>query len=173
MDEGCRKEDAEYDNWEWEPEQEPSCEKRWIWNNWTWIRDNNIECFYQIFTTVCWWLSLIPGSVFRLKKEDSEENSEDVSEGDPEENIAGEQAWHGTKRKVSIKSTQLIETSVRYVSRIAISIVSIVFSACYVFQSYSVDPFCLFSWGRRGPRKGSWTRIIKSSIRPHQREKGM
>ena len=53
---------------------------------------------YLIFTTVCWWLSLIPGSVFRLKKEDSEENSEDVSEGDREENIAGEQAWHGTKR---------------------------------------------------------------------------
>ena len=47
---------------------------------------------------MCWWLSLIPGSVFRLKKEDSEENSEDVSEGDREENIAGEQAWHGTKR---------------------------------------------------------------------------
>ena len=53
---------------------------------------------YLIFTTVCWWLSLIPGSVFRLKKEDLEENSEDVSEGDREENIAGEQAWHGTKR---------------------------------------------------------------------------
>ena len=52
---------------------------------------------YLIFTTVCWWLSLIPGSVFRLKKEDLEENSEDVSEGDREENIAGEQAWHGTK----------------------------------------------------------------------------
>ena len=52
---------------------------------------------YLIFTTVCSWLSLIPGSVLRVKKEDSEENSEDVSEGDREENIAGEQAWHGTK----------------------------------------------------------------------------
>jgi len=27
MDEGCRKEDAEDNNWQWEPEQEPSCEK--------------------------------------------------------------------------------------------------------------------------------------------------
>ena len=53
---------------------------------------------YLICTTVCLWLSLIPGSVLRVKKEDSEENSEDVTEGDPEENIAGEQAWHGTKR---------------------------------------------------------------------------
>ena len=52
---------------------------------------------YLIFTTVCSWLSLIPGSVLRVKKEDSEENSEDVSEGDREENIAEEQAWHGTK----------------------------------------------------------------------------
>ena len=57
-----------------------------------------IWLIYLIFTTVCSWLSLIPGSVFRLKKEDSEENSEDASEGDPEENIAGEQHWHGTKR---------------------------------------------------------------------------
>ena len=57
-----------------------------------------IWLIYLIFTTVCSWLSLIPGSVFRLKKEDSEENSEDVSEGDREENIAGGQAWHGTKR---------------------------------------------------------------------------
>ena len=53
---------------------------------------------YLIFTTVCWWLSLIPGSVFRLKKADSKENSEDASEGDPEENTAGEQPLHGTKR---------------------------------------------------------------------------
>ena len=52
---------------------------------------------YPIFTTVFWWLSLIPGSVFRLKK-DTEENSEDSSEGDPEENTAGEQPWWGTKR---------------------------------------------------------------------------
>ena len=102
MDEGYRKEDAEDDNWEWETEQQPSCEKRWVWNkvyihNWTCIRDK-VWLIYLIFTTVCWWLSLIPGSVFRLKKEDLEENSEDVSEGDREENIAGEQAWHGTKR---------------------------------------------------------------------------
>ena len=48
---------------------------------------------YLIFTTVCWWLSLIPGSVFRLKKADSKENSEDASEGDPEENTAGEQPF--------------------------------------------------------------------------------
>ena len=107
-----------------------------------------------------------------MKKEDSEENSEDASEGDREENIAGENKLD-MELKDKYQSRVLIETSVRYVSRIANSVVSIVFSACYVFQSYSVDPFCLFSWGRRGPRKGSWTRIIKSSIRPHQREKGM
>ena len=37
------------------------------------------------FTTVFWWLSLIPGSGFRLKKEVTEGNSEDSREGDPEE----------------------------------------------------------------------------------------
>ena len=42
--------------------------------------------------------SLIPGSGFRLKKEVTEGNSEDSSEGDPEENTAGEQPWWGTKR---------------------------------------------------------------------------
>ena len=36
-------------------------------------------------------ISLITGSVFRLKNEDTEENSEDASEGDCEENTAGEQ----------------------------------------------------------------------------------
>ena len=41
---------------------------------------------------------LFSDSAFRLKKEDSEKNSEDASEGDPEENTAGEQPWHGTKR---------------------------------------------------------------------------
>ena len=45
-----------------------------------------------------WWLSLIPGSVFRLKKEDTEGNSEDSSEDDPEENTVGEQPWRATKR---------------------------------------------------------------------------
>ena len=39
---------------------------------------------YPIFTTVFWWLSLIPGSGFRLKKEDTEENYEDASEGNTE-----------------------------------------------------------------------------------------
>ena len=53
---------------------------------------------YPIFTTVFWRLSLVSGSGFRLKKEDTEENSEDASEVDPEENIAGEQPWWGTKR---------------------------------------------------------------------------
>jgi hypothetical protein len=53
---------------------------------------------YQIFTTVFWRLSLDPGSAFSLKKEDTEENSEDASEGDPLENTAGEQSWRGTKR---------------------------------------------------------------------------
>ena len=59
------------------------------WSEWS---------IYPIFTTVFWWLSLIPGSGFRLKKEVTEENSEDSSEGDPEENTAGEQPWWGTKR---------------------------------------------------------------------------
>ena len=45
-----------------------------------------------------WWLSLIPGSGFRLKKEDTEKKSEDSSEDDSEENTAGEQPWRGTKR---------------------------------------------------------------------------
>ena len=45
---------------------------------------------YPIFTTVFWRLSLVSGSGFRLKKEDTSENSEDASEVDPEENIAGE-----------------------------------------------------------------------------------
>ena len=53
---------------------------------------------YPIFTTVFWWLSLIPGSGFRLKKEDTEKKSEDSSEDDSEENTAGEQPWRGTKR---------------------------------------------------------------------------
>ena len=35
---------------------------------------------------------------FQIEKEVSSENSEDASEGDPEENTAGEQPWHGTKR---------------------------------------------------------------------------
>ena len=59
------------------------------WENWS---------IYLIFTTVLWWLSLIPVSVFRLKKEDTEENSEDGSEGDLEKNTAGEQSWWGMKR---------------------------------------------------------------------------
>jgi hypothetical protein len=50
------------------------------------------------FTTVFWWLSLIPGSGLRLKKEVTEKNSEDSSEDDSEENTAGEQPWRGTKR---------------------------------------------------------------------------
>ena len=53
---------------------------------------------YPIFTTVFWWLSLIPGSGFRLKKGDTEKNSEDSSEDDSEENTAGEQPWRQTKR---------------------------------------------------------------------------
>ena len=52
---------------------------------------------YPIFTTVFWWLSLIPGSVFRLKK-DTEENSKDASEVDTEEHTAGEQPWRAIKR---------------------------------------------------------------------------
>ena len=40
--------------------------------------------FYDCFVTIL----LMPGSVFRLKKE---ENCEDGSECDPEENTAGEQ----------------------------------------------------------------------------------
>ena len=53
---------------------------------------------YPIFTTVFWWLSLIPGSGLRLKKEVTEKNSEDSSEDDSEENTAGEQPWRATKR---------------------------------------------------------------------------
>ena len=116
------------------------------------------------FTTMCWWLSLIPCSVFRLeKKEDSEENSEDASEGDPEENT--DKLWN--------KSTKLIATTIRYDSRIAISVASIVFPACHVSKSYSVDPVSFFRWARRGPRRGSSTKIKKSNTRPHHREKGM
>ena len=45
-----RVEDGEDDNWECEPEQEPSYGKRWVWNkvyihSWTCIRDNKIDQF--------------------------------------------------------------------------------------------------------------------------------
>ena len=48
---------------------------------------------YLIYTTVFWWHSSILVSVFRLKKEDTKDNSEDANEGDREENRAGEQLW--------------------------------------------------------------------------------
>ena len=50
----------------------------------------------------------------------------------------------------------LIATTVRHDSRIAVTIVSIVFPACHVLKSYSVDPF--FRWGR-GTMKGSSMKI--------------
>ena len=53
---------------------------------------------YLIFTYVFWWIVLISGFVFRLKKGDTEGNSEDDSKGDPEENTACVQHWRGTKR---------------------------------------------------------------------------
>ena len=78
-------EDGEDDNWEWKPEQEPSCGKKMSMNQIVhpklnmckWRQDWSI---YLVFTTFL-WLSLIPGSGFRLKKEAVEENYEDASEG--------------------------------------------------------------------------------------------
>ena len=99
---GWRTEDGEDDNSEYEPEQEPPwgekmSMKQFYIHNSTYIRDNRNDRFTQ-FLLLCFDDSLIPGSGFRLKKEVTEGNSEDSSEGDPEENTAGEQPWWGTKR---------------------------------------------------------------------------
>ena len=50
----------------------------------------------------------------------------------------------------------------------AITVVSIVFPACHVFKSYSVDPF--FRWGRRGTR-GEVRQRSKSSASDFIKEK--
>ena len=78
------------------PEQEAaSCGKKmslkqsFIYNL-TYIRYDNIDRFTKFFLRY-FDDSIFPGSVFRLIKKDTKENSEDASEGDPEENTAGEQ----------------------------------------------------------------------------------
>ena len=53
------------------------------------------------------------------------------------------------------KPVSLIATTVRHDSRIAITIV---FPACHVLKSYSVDPFSFFRWGR-GTMRGSSMKI--------------
>ena len=100
---GCRMKDGEDNKWEWKPQQEPSygkkvSKKQSVHPPLNMYRIRQDWSTYLIFTTVFWWLSFIPVSVFRLKKEDKEKNSKDASEGDREKNTAGEQPWWGIQR---------------------------------------------------------------------------
>jgi len=46
-----------------------------------------------------------------------------------------------------------------YDSRIAITVVSIVFLACCVFKLYSIDPVSFVRWRGRGTRRGRSIKI--------------
>ena len=66
---------------------------------------------YLIFTNFVWWILRIFGFVFRLKKWDTEGNSEDDSKGDPEENCL--RTTLTRNEKISMKENDIVNCNYR------------------------------------------------------------
>ena len=114
---------------------------------------------YLIYTTVFWWHSSILGSVFRLKKEDTKDNSEDANEGDREENRAGEQLWQELKDEYETK----VHNSLQLVSDMILELQLLLFLLYFLHVMFShhvqLILFLFSDGGKREGRKGSSMKI--------------
>ena len=73
--------------------------------------------------------------------------------------------------KDKYETRHLIATTVSNDSRIAITVVSIVFPACHVFKSYSVDHFSFFQDGKKRNKEGKFDKDKKIPASHRIREK--